>query len=296
MLGYVAPQWNHLRRVTKVDGPLWRKNTIMGITALVCLLGGPRIGFADVIPDAFLDQRVLIGSNGTPDIEYHGLFANSPSDGVITYTGPSNVNMAGTMTVTAVISPSPMVTVSSNVPGEGSSVLTYYGEIVGPANVSIPIDLTGAISVNIDNGAGVFNDIVIETNHNGGITFFTSVLNSSTLCNDSLSLETYFSGNLNNSCQFQLSDTVTSNSVFTVELFDQASIGAGSDVVSIDPVIGIDPSFGSSANYSIELSNGVGNFAPTSVPEPSSGLIVLVGLLGLLIVLVNVERRNAVSR
>jgi hypothetical protein len=54
----------------------------------------------------------------------------------------------------------------------------------------------------------------------------------------------------------------------------QVSASGGSEA-SADPYIEIDPSFAGASNYSIVVSQGVGNVAPSGVPEP--GTIALCG-------------------
>jgi hypothetical protein len=51
---------------------------------------------------------------------------------------------------------------------------------------------------------------------------------------------------------------------------------------SADPFIFIDPSFAGAANYSIEVSPGVGNGLPSAAPEPGT-LGLMASFLGLLL-------------
>jgi hypothetical protein len=77
----------------------------------------------------------------------------------------------------------------------------------------------------------------------------------------------------------------------TVHLEVEASSGdsslAESANASADPLIFIDPSFAGAANYSIEVSPGVGNGLPSTAPEP--GTLGLVGAF--LTILMTIGRR-----
>ncbi len=102
---------------------------------------------------------------------------------------------------------------------------------------------------------------------------------SLSVCSDgSCSAGTEFSGTL--------SAEALSGSINTVSLEIEASAGFGpgdqTASASADPWIFIDPTFAGLADYSIELSDGIGN-GLSPVPEPSTWSLLLLAALALLL-------------
>ena len=86
---------------------------------------------------------------------------------------------------------------------------------------------------------------------------------------------------------------VDANAQYGVELITTTQTQTFDEVVEayVDPVISIDPAYRSA--YSLALSDGVSNLAPTvtTTPEPASFVLVGAGLLG--VVSIVRRRRNA---
>lgn len=72
----------------------------------------------------------------------------------------------------------------------------------------------------------------------------------------------------------------TSARVFMQVLVTASSLSNGFVFATIDPFIFVDPSFASSANYTITVDSRVGNALP-AVPEPGTWALLLAGLAGL---------------
>jgi hypothetical protein len=238
---------------------------------------------ATITPDIQLDQSV---NTDIADDEYHGSYADSPTNGVI-----SSASTEGSMTVTASISPEPVVTVSSDLTaGEfmGASYLSYSCQVLGPDGPSVPINLTGTVSVASANGRNI-NQIVVDVNGVG--------LDATTLGGGVLQLEGV-SADVNGSCAFTVSTSVAPNTVFAVDVWaaniafgpDSAQSGVAHDTLQIDPILEFDPSFADAASYSFQLSPGVGN--SIAVPEPGSLAPLGIGFVGLMLGLATNRRRR----
>ena len=184
------------------------------------------------------------------------------------------------MTVTATISPEPVVTVSSDLTAgsfTGGSFLTYSCQVIGPDGPSVPINLTGTVSVTSANGRNI-NQIVISVN---GVA-----LDATTLGGGILQLEGT-SDDVNGSSPFTVSTSVAPNTVFAVDVWaaniafgpDSAQTGVAHDTLQIDPILQFDPSFADAADYSFQLSPGVGN--SIAAPEPDALPLLAIGFVGL---------------
>jgi hypothetical protein len=173
---------------------------------------------------------------------------------------------AGFATATA-FSGIPEVTAISLGDAEALSTLTYYFEISGPANTSVPIIFAG----NLTNQTSVptFNDL--------GATI-TSTLDPSDTFGTYNCIGCFYSTPV---IPFSIASGVTSDVVYQVQLFaysDSALSGqylygeyfgpnlGPQQYVDVDPTISIDQTFANAGQFQLEFSPGIGD---STVPEPS---------------------------
>jgi hypothetical protein len=80
---------------------------------------------------------------------------------------------------------------------------------------------------------------------------------------------------------------VTAGDFYEVDLYTRgqgqiACVGCSArGTAEVDPFLQIDPGFGQAADFQLVLSPGIGNFAPGTVPEPSTWAMMLFGFAGL---------------
>ena len=94
-----------------------------------------------------------------------------------------------------------------------------------------------------------------------------------TACTDATCGATSFSGTLALQAQSGLARQVT-----LLVIAENTYESGGSALASADPWIRVDPSFANAVNYSVVVSEGIGNAPLVAVPEPSSAALALAGL------------------
>lgn len=136
---------------------------------------------------------------------------------------------------------------------------TFWFELVGPANVSVPLIITanGTTSANGPDTEGLVQIFF------GGGSFYacTGAGNAASSC---VSEPASFSGSK--------SYSLTSNTLSDVEVIvaGSSSLGSSSFSASADPMVVIDPSFVNADEFSLVFS--------ADVPEPSSLALLFIGL------------------
>ena len=165
-------------------------------------------------------------------------------------------------------------------PGAGVFLSAKYSFQVtgGSPGDKVPIMIASGLTANgsSEGHAYGFAEVVVQTSYGTA----SAVVCSNGTCGTT---DTTFSG--------AFGFFANSGEIATIQLEAEASSGdsplAESANASADPFIFVDPNFAGAANYSIEVSPGVGNGLPSSAPEP--GTLGLAG--GFLGVVVAVRRR-----
>ena len=168
---------------------------------------------------------------------------------------------------------------TSGYPGSGcaggsyssTSKIDYHIIVSGPNNVRVPFIFETAGGVV---GAGTTSARVDLIAPGGlGLTGFNASTTSngaSTFCGSN--------GCVNGTQHVSL----LSNTSYTIEVFASASASTN-NVASVsawaDPYIYIDPTYVGGNQFALSISDGVGNTALNSVPEPSSLVMLLFGAL-----------------
>jgi hypothetical protein len=188
-----------------------------------------------------------------------------------------------------VVSPSPFLFSSVNGIGAGtgsveylgsSSELIYEAQVTGPPGTQVPVNFSSAGSAS-SSGAGLSESaFFLDALPTGGFAY------QFIACSDSQNPNACSQiGNPNSS--FNVTQQLLLTPGVPVEIFLLASSGSfdnpGSSFASaqVDPYIYIDPSFANADQYSIEVSDGVGN-SPPPVPEPATLALLGTGALGLI--------------
>lgn len=193
----------------------------------------------------------------------------------------SESNGAAQVGSTISLYPSPYMSISGSASSSslltearavGSVQLSYQFEFVGPTtHATIPVFVSGTGSTG---GSAT------------GQASFSSLQSSILITGPNLSAifqEVSGTGAPGSFILDQLAG-LTPNSIYTVTLnvmgSADAAIGTASFFATVDPIFTIDPTFADADQYSIFLSPNVGNVV-TSVPEPPTWAMMIVGLLGI---------------
>jgi hypothetical protein len=175
------------------------------------------------------------------------------------------------------LKPAPTLSVSGSTnSGEtlGGIELSYYVEFVGPTGTTVPVVVNAAGTVGgTATGAGGFIDDLASTFVVGGPGVSIAQILSPGIPGPgsfNFSQSTLFQANTPYNVQIQAAGGATVN----------ISGGTASFFATIDPTFTIDPSFANGAQYSIELSSGVGN-SVSATPLPSSFYMMLIALVSL---------------
>lgn len=157
-----------------------------------------------------------------------------------------------------------------------SAVSSYFVAIFGPANVSVPILISGTANAQ-DNGFGAglsFGFYFLYQGSSSGATLVTQAFGSPLGC-QVISAQGFPCAT---SGPFTLNTTVTSDEILAVEL-EAVAVGENASV-TLDPLITIDPTFPLANEFTVEANTGVFSASP----EPASwGLIMLVLPVGFLL-------------
>jgi hypothetical protein len=192
--------------------------------------------------------------------------------------------------------------IPSSLPGEidplGSSDLTYYFAVSGPANAIVPLDVWIITNVGIQTDgiqggvlvADVFADysLLIDpgpTSRPDGQTLElcgSAGLASGSSCLNRFPISTpSFNGTK--------SISVASNTIYQVQMTADAGAAGrlpgviGTGLALVDPIFTIDPTFADGSQFSLVFSDGIDNTPASAVPEPPFIFPLLIGWLTIIL-------------
>jgi len=181
--------------------------------------------------------------------------------------------------------------------GEEQQYIGYvivYGEVVGPQSVSVPIDVNYFASDSTSITPGGYADAQSKFVFSDGLgdSYVAGQINIIGYNSGSQSVGGTYSMMVQTNTPFSVLMTGTDTMYgvnYTSGLGEQSSI-------YMDPMIYIDPSFGSTAGYDLQLSPGVQNIGPSSsAPEPATWAMMLAGV-GALGATMRSQRRKPAAR
>ena len=186
---------------------------------------------------------------------------------------------------------------------EVQAQISYFFDVTGPTNVSVPLNITGLLDASGDDGLGL---ALVSVGVGGGTpvaagdVFGNEGLVLADACNE---FNPYACGNQGfvlslpeGNPPFSTPFMVPSNTVeeIDLELFVGTNLGSASGF--IDPVITIDPTFlANNPGFSLVLSSNIQQGPPTA-PAPSSPEPASLALLGMGLAGIGVIRRRRASR
>lgn len=166
-----------------------------------------------------------------------------------------------------------------------SAALTVYFEVAGPANVYVPLIVTGTLEAGTDALQGATGVSLAEIELTSCLVTGCSIASGQANFAECLAASQIFpcdqivAGTL-------LHFSVLSNTEYGLYYYDSAtsdnlSGALATGFAEIDPVVSFDPSFTNAANFRIFLSNGIGNSAtaPGTAPEPGTFALVALALV-----------------
>ncbi len=155
----------------------------------------------------------------------------------------------------------------------GSGFLTYYFMISGPITGNlIPVDVDYRLHASHTGSDGAFAEIIATA---GSDIYTPPSSDSRVICTDPVCSDNSVevAGTLHLMTRVGLIGSI----FLEDEVTGTFSPDAASALVFADPFIHVDRSFPGYAAYSVELSDGVANALPGTVPEPASWIIMIAG-------------------
>lgn len=159
----------------------------------------------------------------------------------------------------------------------GYALTAYWFGLEGPANVNVPIIVSGSASTHDNQNAlgASYAAYYIYANSTRGFTYLGDFFASPTACGyiNSAGYPCHSSGN------FSLNTSVQSDIAFYIWL--AAYAGGTNASASIDPLITIDPSFPLANEFTVVSNADVFPPQPASTPEPTT--FALIGVAAVLV-------------
>jgi hypothetical protein len=219
---------------------------------------------------------------------YNGFYSGIQNIGGVSYIGNDFV-------ATASVGGQPNPNVSVLVINGGAetvlaeSVIFYYFGIVGPRNLSVPINIGASIFVNNEvlqnnsvNLPTLYKTLVKGFTPSNSIPYTSELDDCATLDYGNLALL----GQISGTCVVDGQVSVKSNTANLIEMaVETQESGPQTVELLLDPVITIDSSFAEASEYSVQVSTGLGNSPEVAgVAEPESLYLLGIGLVSAAVV------------
>jgi hypothetical protein len=212
------------------------------------------------------------------------------TDLIPVFNGSTPVTLSGSEAGGGTLNPSVSASAThSALVMTASMSLTYFFEIVGPQNQSAVVNFFSFLDFR--NGGGDGGDFITYGNayatlSAAGVSLFDYG------CGD------FLPANVVNKCSATPSFDVSTlilpdNTIYSVTMGTEAVTGSSTTAsASFDPYIQVDPNQPNADDYSIAVSDGIGNVPsvpPSGVPEPPGWILLSVALLGT----IGIRRRSS---
>jgi len=161
--------------------------------------------------------------------------------------------------------------------------LLYYVSVVGPSDINVPLDLLGFTSTegntsDAGSGGGWISEASF-TIGNSDVNVIDSSLDYNPGGYNIVDQQSGYNPQTYSNI-VNIPFSISANSSQSIFLDVYASVGGTTAAfTTIDPTIQIDPDFlAENPGYSLVFSPGIGNTPVSAAPEPSSWLLMILGL------------------
>ena len=236
------------------------KHLILFTAVLVC---SSSLGAGTILPDA-----LYVVTLGLQD------------GSAFTYTTPGSYTLGG---VTGVLFGFPDAVGQASVHGNkdaasgADAFLTYYFTVVGSTfGQTIPIDISGSLFASATTGPADSVSALAAISVTTALDYDSAEVQAASPANGTAFSSPVLHVNFLGGDQY----------LNFVQLHTYATGYGGFAQASADPYIYIDPSFANASNYSIVVSQGIGNSpaSPSATPEPVSFALAGIGLIGVALI------------